>query len=290
MSIAPIDTGNSGTAGGVGNTGTAISSGGLLGIFHPTNNNVSLNGLLGVQLQVVNIAQTYGAPVSYTHSFFANANNQAATEEAVNVYGIPANYPGDSYRDHYGWCPAYAPINELYYLALMFSHYPRPQNSELNCRTLAGFIVALDQEKINADNKYAGDNEPCTHTAAIRAIGDIQGIYRSMYSGLSCDLVIQQQNQAATTVAAQAIADHAAQLQLEAQYSQAGIAMNAADHASRLQLEGNAANSANTQNIAGTGAKGTNTYLVGGIIVAALVLIVGSAFIFKRKSQQKQSS
>lgn len=276
MSFAPMDSGETGTAGG----------GGLFSILNH-NNNTSLNQVLatGNQAQILQIAQTYGGPVTYAISFFSNPANSKATDDAVSVYGLPGSYGGDGWRNQVGWCPAYAPINDLYFLALMFSRYPRPENAGGSCRTLAGFITALDQERVNADSKYAGDNEPCTHTSAINAINSIQGIYRSMYSGLTCDYVIQQQNQQNETAADQAIADHAAAMQLQAQMGQAGIAMNAAEAAAAIKRQNDAASAANVQNIAGTGNSGTNTYLTIGIIIAAMALVTGAILIFKKKNK-----
>lgn len=262
-------------------------SGGLLGIFNPPSgvqpSNTSAAGALG---QIAQIAATYGGPTSYATSFFNNPNNAAATQSAVDMYGIPGAYGGDGWRNQVGWCVAYGPINDLYYLALFFSKYPEPADSELNCQTLKGFISALDQERINADAKYAADNEPCAHSSAIKAANDLQGVYNGMYAGLSCDLVIQQQNANAAAAAAEAIANNAAALQLQAQYAQAGIAMSAAQAAGQLQLEANASNAANTANVAGTGAKGTNTYLTYGILGLAILLAIGAVMIFTHKTQK----
>lgn len=236
--------------------------------------------------QLMPIANSYAPVLNYAISFFSNPNptNQQATLSALDILGMPTYYPGDVYRSHNGWCAAYRPLNDLYFLALLLLKYPMVEKTATNCRAIGGYITALDQERIAADSKYAADNEPCTHTSAINAVTTLQGIYRGMYAGMTCDYMIQQQTQQQQDDEAQAVMDHAAQLQLQAQATQANIAADAAQNATALLLQSKAADAANTANVAGTGNQGTNSYLVYGIIGAAVLLLVGAVMIFKHKN------
>ncbi len=236
--------------------------------------------------QLMPLAQTYAPVLSPAVSFFANPSNNDATLSALDVLGLPTYYPGDVWRSHNGWCEAYLPLNDLYYLAMLFKKYPMPDRTANNCRALQGYIAALDQERIAVEQKFVGDNSPCPHTSGLNAVATLQGIYRGMYAGMSCDYAIQQQQDQENQDDAQQIQDHAAQLQLEAQERQAAIAAAAAQNAAALQLEANKQAADNTANVAGTGTKGTNSYLVYGIIGAAVLLMAGAFMIFKNKNKQ----
>jgi len=231
------------------------------------------------QQQLIAVANSYGG--SYAQqNFISNPANITALTMAYEVYGMPVAYPGNWYRDQYGWCATWESLNNFWQLAILFLKYPRPAKTENNCLVLKSYIENLDLERLAIEQKYVIDNEPCGYKAGLKAVNDLQGIYRGMYSSMTCDVVIanqtaeQQQNQA------EEIQENTLDLQIKAQQAQAAIAAAAAEKAAALQQQ----NAGNIANIAGTGNKGTNTYLVYGIIGGAVLLMVGAVVIFKNKT------
>lgn len=250
-----------------------------------TAGNQSLQQLFPTQVdygRIAYAANTYGGHTQWATNFLTAPENKACVAAAVEMVGYFENYPGNVYRDHNGWCAAYAGVVNFFFVAILLKKYPKPEESSNNCQILKAYIESLDQEKQDALSKYAADNDACIFNANTSAINMLQGIYRGMYSRMTCDVVIRNQTQAQETAAAQQIQDHATQLQLQQQQQQALIAMQAAERAAAFQLEANAANAANTANIAGTGNVGTNSYLVYGIIGASIILVVGAITIFKK--------
>lgn len=276
----------SGSYGSGAGAGTAGTSGGAAS---GQNANQFFSNYTDIQAQVNQVGNSYINFYWDRKSWLQNPANGPAIAMAVDELGMPpAVRDPYSWRNNYNtWCLAFGPLVNLYELAFLFKKYDIPQQGAPNfCRQLKALLFTMDDEQIAADRLHvANPSDDCGFFAKTQAINILRSKIQDLYNDNTCEFVIQNENAQNQIAQNQQLQDHSTELQWQQQQNQARLAAEAATNAAALQKQLNASNAADVANVAGTGLKGTNSFMVYGILAAVGILLVGAVVVFKKKSE-----